>query len=179
MATFIDLDSLYANPNNPRIIKDHRYQKLCDNLRKYPNLMSMRPIVVESRKNRMILGGNMRHSGLKEIGYKKVPESWVKYADELTPEECQAFIILDNVGFGEWDYELLANDWSTEQLADWGVDLPRLDIDKEEDEKEPDNQVAQAKKTFKLEVFFADEEDQTTVFSYLAGKGYRCKIINS
>lgn len=179
MATQIRLDSLFSNPNNPRVIKDHKFDKLVDNIRRYPALLGVRPIVAESRKNPMILGGNMRFTALQHIGYVKIPESWVRYADELTPEECQAFIILDNVGFGEWDMEALANEWSADQLSDWGVDLPRLDTDMEEDEEQEDNTVSQAKKTYKLEVFFGDESDLTTVHSYLVNKGYRCKIVNS
>jgi hypothetical protein len=179
MATSIRLDKITPNPNNPRIINDHRLDKLCDNIRKYPKLLEVRPIVVESRRNPVILGGNMRHRALLEIGYTTIPESWVKYADELTPEERQAFIILDNVGFGEWDMEALANEWSSEQLSDWGVDLPRLDIEPEEHDKPEDNTVREPKKTYKLEVYFAGEDDLSSVHTYLVGKGYRCKIINS
>ncbi|WP_143056444.1 hypothetical protein [Chitinophaga sp. YR573] len=131
---------------------------------------------MESRRNPMILGGNMRHAGLIEIGYTEIPLAWIRYAEDLTPEEQQAFIILDNVGFGEWDMEALIKEWSSEQLSDWGVDMPVFD---QEELKEQDNTITEAKPTYKLEIIFSDEEDQKTVHSYLAAKGYRCKIINN
>lgn len=179
MATHIRLNSLFSNPNNPRVIKDHKFDKLVDNIRRYPALLAVRPIVVESRRNPMILGGNMRFAALQHIGYTKIPDSWVRYADELTPEECQAFIILDNVGFGEWDMDALANEWSAEQLSDWGVDLPRLDTDYDDEGEQDDNTVSQSNPTYKLEVSFEDEKDQKDIHSYLSKKGYQCKIINS
>ena len=85
-------------------------------------MMELRPIVVDA--DGMILGGNMRFKALKEIGYKDIPDEWVKRADELTDEEKQRFIIEDNVGFGEWDWETLSNEWDKEKLSDQGVDLP-------------------------------------------------------
>jgi hypothetical protein len=172
----IRITKILPNPNNPRIILGHKFQKLCDNIRRYPKLLELRPIVLESRKNPMILGGNMRHKALQDIGYTEIPLSWIRYAEDLTDEEKQAFIILDNVGFGEWDLDALANEWSTEQLSNWGVDLPVFD---EEKGKEEDNTVTEAKPIYKMEIFFNDKEDQKTVHAYLAGKGYQCNIINN
>lgn len=172
----IKISDIIPNPNNPRIIKDWRFDKLCDNIRKYPKLLTLRPIVVESRKNPVILGGNMRYKALGELGYKNIDESWIAYADELTPAERQAFIILDNAPFGEWDMEALANEWNAEQLADWGLDMPVFGDDVV---PKDDNSLVDAKPTYKLEIFFSDEEDQKKVHSYLVEKGYRCKIINS
>ena len=173
----IKLTDIFLNPNNPRVIKDWRFEKLCDNIRRFPKLLSLRPIVAESRKHPVILGGNMRYKALQAIGYEKIDPSWVKYADELTPEERQAFIILDNMDYGEWDYEALNIQWSFEQLADWGVEMPIFQ--EQEEEKEQDNAVSDAKPTYKLEIIFSDQEEQKKVHAYLADKGYRCKIINS
>jgi len=85
-------------------------------------MMELRPMVID--ENNIVLGGNMRLKALKELGFKEVPENWVKKASDLTPEETRRFIIADNVGFGEHDWEMLANEWDVEQLADWGLDIP-------------------------------------------------------
>ena len=86
-------------------------------------MMALRPIIVDAEG--MILGGNMRFKALKELGYKDVPEEWVKCADELTQDEKRRFIIEDNIPFGEWDWEIL-NEWDTEELKDWGLDMPQF-----------------------------------------------------
>lgn len=173
----VDLSKVYINPNNPRFIKDHRFEKLCDNIRQYPKFLEFRPIVVESRNNLMILGGNMRYRALLHIGYTEIDPAWIKYADELSETEKQAFIIIDNLDFGEWDYEALANEWSKEQLLDWGVDLPVKFEEKPEEKAK--KELSEAKKTYKLEIIFSDQNEQKRVYSYLIDKGYRCKTINS
>lgn len=170
----IQLGHLLPNPNNPRIIRDNKLQQLCNNIAKFPKLMAIRPIVVESRANPVIIGGNMRYRALIELGYTEIPAEWVRYADELTAEERQAFIILDNQPFGEWDYEALANEWSADQLKEWGLDMPLITIEDPpeglgEEETPP---------VFKLYVTFTKEEDQVRMYNYLSGKGYQCKIVN-
>ena len=92
-------------------------------------MMHLRPIVVDA--SGVILGGNMRLRALQDLGYKEIPDEWVKRADDLTEEEKQRFIIADNVGFGEWDFEQLANEWDAEQLSDWGLDFPVWETDKD------------------------------------------------
>lgn len=103
-------------------------------------MMSLRPIVVDSMG--MILGGNMRYRALQELGFKEIPDTWVKRAEELTAEEKRRFIIADNVGFGEWDWDELANNWDVEQLEEWGLDVPNFEDEvleaQEDDYKEPD-----------------------------------------
>lgn len=88
--------------------------------------MALRPIIVDA--NGIILGGNMRYKALLHLGYKEVPDEWVKRADDLTEEERRRFIISDNVGFGEWEWETVANEWDVEELADWGLDVPDFAI---------------------------------------------------
>lgn len=171
----IPIGQLLPNPNNPRVIRDAKFEKLCSNIAKYPKFLSLRPIIVESRLNQMILGGNMRYRVLCHLGYTEIPEDWVRYADELTPSERQAFIILDNEDFGEWDYEALANEWSTDQLQEWGLDVPSITIE-EPEEKEPEPK--DTKPVFKLEVTFSKEDDQIRIYNYLSGKGFDCKIVN-
>jgi len=121
------LSQIKANPNNPRLIKDERFAKLCKSIQDAPKFMALRPIIIDGEG--MILGGNMRYKALLHLGYKEVPDAWVKRADDLTEEERRRFIISDNVGFGEWEWETVANEWDVEELADWGLDVPGFDVD--------------------------------------------------
>lgn len=123
------LKDIRPNPNNPRIIRDERFVKLKNSIEQFPKMMHLRPIVVDA--SGVILGGNMRLRALQDLGYKEIPDEWVKRADDLTEEEKQRFIIADNVGFGEWDFEQLANEWDAEQLSDWGLDFPVWETDKD------------------------------------------------
>jgi hypothetical protein len=116
------LSALKANPNNPRVIRDARFEKLKNSIQEFPKMMKLRPIVVDNTS--MILGGNMRLRALQDLGYKEVPDEWVKQADELTEDEKRRFIIADNVGFGDWEWETLANEWDAGELEEWGLELP-------------------------------------------------------
>ena len=116
------LSELHINPDNPRIIKDDKFKKLVKSISEFPKMMELRPIVTD--EDSMILGGNMRFKALQELKYKDIPDDWVKKASELTEEEKQRFIIEDNVPFGEWDWETLANEWDQEQLIEWGLEIP-------------------------------------------------------
>jgi hypothetical protein len=122
----VKLSAIHINPNNPRLIKDDRFKKLCKSIEEFPKMMKLRPIIVDAEG--MILGGNMRFKALKELKYKEVPDGWVKRADELTTEEKQRFIIEDNVPFGEWDW-LTLEGWDKQQLAEWGLELPKFETD--------------------------------------------------
>lgn len=136
------LSDIKANPNNPRIIKDDKFKKLLKSLDEFPKMMALRPIIIN--KDNIVLGGNMRLKALKDLGYTEVPDEWVKRAEELTDEEARRFIIADNVGFGEHDWEMLANEWDTEELAEWGLegfpfdDATELEAE-EDDYQEPDD----------------------------------------
>jgi hypothetical protein len=114
------VSQIKSNPNNPRVIKDDRFRKLVKSIEEFPKMMELRPMVVNA--DNIVLGGNMRLKALKELGYKDIPDEWVKRADELTEDETRRFIIADNVGFGEHDWDLLANEWKSEELAEWGLD---------------------------------------------------------
>ena len=116
----IKITEIKTNPNNPRLIKDEKFAKLVKSINEFPKMMELRPLVVNA--DNVILGGNMRFKALKELGYTNIPKEWVKRADELTEDETRRFIIADNVGFGEHDWDLLANDWDTQELEDWGLD---------------------------------------------------------
>jgi hypothetical protein len=113
------LSEIKSNPNNPRIIKDDKFRKLVNSIQEFPKMLEIRPIVVNA--DMIVLGGNMRLKACKEAGLKEVP---VIFADDLTEDEQKQFIIKDNVGFGEWDWDMLANEWEPELLESWGLDVP-------------------------------------------------------
>lgn len=126
------LSQIKANPNNPRVIKNDKFKKLVNSIKEFPKMMKLRPMVING--DNVVLGGNMRLKALKELGYKEIPDEWVKRADELTEDEQRRFIIADNVGFGEHDWEMLANEWDVQELEDWGLDIPNFDIEDNESE---------------------------------------------
>ena len=121
------IEELRLNPNNPRFIKEDKYKKLLASIREFPEMLDLRPIVVDSEG--IVLGGNMRLRACKEAGLKEVP---VIYADQLTEEQKREFIIKDNVGFGEWDWDVLGNEWDLQALTDWGLDVGGFELDAEE-----------------------------------------------
>lgn len=135
------LSEIKPNPNNPRVLRDERFAKLKQSIQEFPKMMSLRPMVVDSEG--FILGGNMRYRALQDLGFKEIPDEWVKRADELTEEEKQRFIIADNVGFGEWDWDTLGNEWDIDELADWGLEIPGWHEEEaeaqEDDYEEPEN----------------------------------------
>jgi len=118
----VKIGLIKSNPNNPRIIKDEKFAKLVESIKSFPEMLKLRPIVVN--EDMVVLGGNMRLKACKEAGLKVVP---VIKASELSDEQQKEFIIKDNVGFGEWDWQMLANEWDTEQLNDWGLDIPNFE----------------------------------------------------
>ena len=127
------ISEIHLNPSNPRIIKDDKFKKLVQSIKDFPAMMELRPIVVN--QDMVILGGNMRLRACQEIGMKEIPDSWVKIADSLNEEEQRRFIIEDNVPFGEWDYDVLANEWGNEELSEWGMELiPAYDPENKEKE---------------------------------------------
>jgi DNA modification methylase len=115
----VPISQVIPNPTNPRIIKDDKFKKLTKSIQEFPEMLELRPIVVDS--NMVVLGGNMRLKACIAAGLKEVP---IIVADNLTEQQQAEFIIKDNVGFGEWDWDLLANQWDVEALEDWGLELP-------------------------------------------------------
>jgi len=129
----VKINSIKTNPKNPRLIKDDKFKKLVNSIKEFPQMLELRPIVVD--ENNIILGGNMRHKACIEAGLKEV---YIVQAKDLTELQKDEFIVKDNVGFGEWDWDILANEWDTEKLTDWGLDLP-LDLSVQELEAEEDD----------------------------------------
>jgi DNA modification methylase len=119
----VKLSEIKSNPNNPRIIKDDKFNKLVKSIKEFPKMLEIRPIVVN--QDMIVLGGNMRLKASKEAGLKEV---FIVKADDLTEEEQKQFIIKDNVGFGEWDWDMIANEWDADQIQEWGLDIPDFGI---------------------------------------------------
>lgn len=122
-ATNIPIGRLRANPTNPRVLRDDKFAKLKQSLQDFPDMLNKRPIVAvtDADGKFMVLGGNMRLRACQDLKMKEVP---VILADEWTEEQRREFIVKDNVGFGEWDWEQLANEWDAGQLSDWGLVVP-------------------------------------------------------
>jgi DNA modification methylase len=134
----VKISEVKPNPKNPRIIKDGKFQKLVKSIQEFPDMLNKRPLIVftDVDDKYVVLGGNMRLKALKELKHETVP---IIVADEWTEEQKNEFLIKDNVGFGEWDWDSLANEWDVEKLDDWGLDLP-VDLSVQEElEAEEDN----------------------------------------
>ena len=122
----VKLSEVKLNPNNPRLIKDEKFLKLVQSIKDFPEMLDIRPIVVN--KDMIILGGNMRYKACKEAGLKEVPI----IVTDLTEEQQREFLIKDNTSGGEWDFEMLANEWDVEQLEEWGLEVGGFDLDSDE-----------------------------------------------
>ena len=131
------LSQLKSNPNNPRVIKDDKFEKLKKSISEFPKMMSLRPIVVD--QNNIVLGGNMRLKALQSLGYKEIPDDWVKRASELTDDEKSRFIVSDNVGYGDWEYNILMTQFDVGELSEWGLDIPEFDNQKQENKEVVDD----------------------------------------
>ena len=119
------ITEIKLNPNNPRLIKDDKFKKLVQSIKDFPEMLDIRPIVVN--KDMIILGGNMRFRACKEAGIKEIPV----IITDLSEDKQREFLIKDNTSGGEWDWDMLANEWDTEELEAWGLDLPSFDIEDE------------------------------------------------
>ena len=136
----VKISEVKTNPKNPRLIKDDKFRKLVKSIQEFPEMLELRPIVVD--ENNIVLGGNMRLKACKEAGLKEV---YIVKAENLTELQKDEFIVKDNVGFGEWDWDMLANEWDTEKLDEWGLDLPVdlsvTELEAEEDDYEIPNEI--------------------------------------
>lgn len=119
----VKASQIKPNPNNPRLIKDDKFKKLVESLKSFPEMSDVRPVVVNTEM--IILGGNMRFKAMQEAGWKEIPVQIVDWPEEKQRE----FIIKDNVSGGEWDWEMIANEWDSTDLDNWGLDVPGFDVD--------------------------------------------------
>lgn len=127
----VKISKLKLNPSNPRFIRDDKYIKLKKSIEEFPEMLELREIIVD--ENYEILGGNMRFRAMKELGIK---ECIVKVATGLTDEKKREFIAKDNIGYGEWDWDILNNEWDVDLLESWGLDIPGVFENYEPENKE-------------------------------------------
>lgn len=165
----LKLSDVKLNPNNPRLIKDDKFKKLVQSIKDFPEMLELRPIVVN--KGMIILGGNMRYKACKEAGLKEIP---VIVADNLTPEQEREFLIKDNTSGGEWDWEILANEWDSEELKAWGLDVPSFDINNETEQKDLSSTI---ENLYRIEIICKDEEHQEKTYNKLIEQGYECRLL--
>ena len=118
----IELSNLTPNPDNPRDIEKDKFAKLCESIKRDPKFMELLPIIIDN--DNIIIAGNMRFRALQSLEYKSIPETWIKKADKLTEQERRRFIVIDNLEFGYFDFDVLTSHYSNEELDEWGFDLP-------------------------------------------------------
>ena len=167
----VKISEVKPNPKNPRLIKDDKFKKLVKSIQEFPDMLNKRPIIVftDVDGKYVVLGGNMRLKALKELNYKEIP---IILADEWTEEQKAEFLIKDNVGFGEWDWDILANEWDADKLDEWGLDVP---IFKEHEEIEPSGYDLTQK--WFLNIEFENEQDCEKWYNSLIEEGLICKIV--
>ncbi len=194
----IKLSAIKPNENNPRYITEEKFEKLVNSIIMFPKMMQLRPMVI---KDNVLLGGNMRRKAIEEIANRmrngnltekqhgsllqnaavfdlvkvgEIPADWVANADDLTEQQQQEFIVKDNVGFGSWDWDALANEWDAGELAEWGLDLPGMEEEAEEREVDISDNLQER---FVLEVECEFEKELEILFNEMKNKGYKCKIL--
>ncbi|MFY7938788.1 MAG: ParB N-terminal domain-containing protein [Flavobacterium sp.] len=171
----VKISEIKTNPNNPRVIKDDKFQKLVQSIKDFPEMLDIRPIVVN--KDMIVLGGNMRLKACKEAGLKEV--SIIK-AEQLTEEQQREFIIKDNVGYGEWDWEMIANQWDTDELNEWSLDIPNFNTAKDLDysildeadiSEQLEGMASNVKKAIQIEFEFEHYEEASELVKFWREQG--------
>ena len=161
----MNIKQIKTNTNNPRIIKGDKFKKLVQSIKDFPEMLKLRPIVID--EDNIVLGGNMRLRACTEAGLTDVP---VKIAKGLTEEQKKEFIVKDNVGFGEWDWDILANEWDNVLLKDWGMDVWQPDEEIELDDFfEEDTSDKTVSNKIVLEYNDKDYEQVTAKLNHLSG----------
>ena len=180
----IKISQIKGNPNNPRIIKDKKFEKLCQSIRELPQMLNIRPIIVN--QDMVILGGNMRFKAAKHIGMKILPVAIYTEQDHLETdsykkfnrtyeESCQEIVIKDNVSFGEWDWDVLGNEWDGTNLGDWGLDVWQPEEEYvPKDFKDISDKITDV---FKIEIELDSENELEMMYNELTKTGYKCRIL--
>ena len=168
----VKIGKIKNNPNNPRLIKDDKFKKLVKSIKEFPEMLEIRPIVVD--KDNIVLGGNMRLRACQEAGLKEVH---ILQADKLTEKQQREFIIKDNVGFGEWDWDDIANNWDADEIEDWGFDVWLMpdetdyDLLNDEDlESELDSMRSEVKKAICIEFDLIDYDQAKDLVNFYKSK---------
>jgi len=170
----VKISEIKQNPDNPRVIQDHKFHDLVQSIKNFPQMLDLRPIVVNS--DMIVLGGNMRLKACKKAGLKEVP---VIIAGELSEEQQREFIIKDNVPFGEWDWNVLAEKWETESLVEWGLDVftgdnEELDysiLENEEVDADLEEMTNQVRKAIMIEFSLDDYQTAFDLIKHFREKG--------
>ena len=155
---YVPISEVIPNKTNPRFIKDDKFKKLVQSIKDFPQMLELRPIVVDSEM--VVLGGNMRLKACQAAGLVEVP---IIVAENLTLNQRQEFIIKDNVGFGEWDWDILANEWDALDLENWGLDLPGGEIEEK-------------KESYRIEILLETMEQREEVYNELLSNGFNVKV---
>jgi len=166
----IAIGKIKSNKDNPRIIKDDKFKKLVASIKEFPKMLEIRPIVVNDEM--VVLGGNMRLKACIEAGLKKVH---IIKASELTEDEQERFIVADNVGFGEWDWDKIANEWDSVKVENWGLDVW---VEKETVDIKKDVEGFETSTLWFLNIQMGSEETCAKLFDELKGRGFEVKIVN-
>lgn len=174
----VKIETIKNNPNNPRVIKDDKFKKLVKSIKEFPEMLNIRPIVIDEQN--YVLGGNMRLKACNDAGIKDIPV--IKVTD-LTEEQKKQFIIKDNSNYGQWDWEVLQTEWDLSNLEDWGLDLadfPTTDInDDDNDNDDNDDEVDTSnfiQKWF-LNIELTNEKECQQWYEKLKKEGLNCKIV--
>jgi ParB-like chromosome segregation protein Spo0J len=146
----LNIAAIKPNEENPRFITDAKFKKLVKSIKDFPEMLEVRPLVID--EDNIVLGGNMRLKALKAAGVFEIP---VKRVVGWTEQQKKEFIIKDNIGYGEWDWDIIANEWNSEQLTDWGLDVPDFAVEPEFDELTEDFE----KTEFSIKITFKTIED--------------------
>lgn len=170
----IKVAKLKANPSNPRVLRDDKFEKLKRSITDFPDMLNYRAIVAvtDTDGKYMVLGGNMRLRALQDLKVKEVP---VMLADHWTEEQRREFIIKDNVGFGEWNWSALANEWDAVELAEWGLDAPDFDVP--ETPSEERDLSGELKETFEVIISCKDENHQQQVYNKMIADGHDVRVL--
>lgn len=166
MAQKVDIKKLKENEENPRYINKKKFQKLVDSIKEFPEMLEQRPIIVD--ENYFVLGGNMRLKACQKAGIKKV---WISQVDGWTIDQKREFIIKDNVGFGEWDWDILGNDYNFNELEKWGMEV---DFANEEDESK---ETLEDEKKFFISIEFETESECAEWYDKLRKENLNIKIV--
>lgn len=166
---WMKISDVKTNLNNPRVIKDDKFKKLVKSIEEFPQMLQIRPIVID--KDNFVLGGNMRLKACMSAGLKEIP---ILRADNLTTEQQSEFIIKDNASFGEWDWDVLANEWDVDDLGEWGVLVPNYSSEEQKNTKDISFQI---ETDYKLEIELSNEKDQSELFEELTKRGYKCRVL--
>lgn len=171
------LNKIKENKKNPRKINKEKLEKLKKSIKNFSKMLELRPIIID--ENNIILGGNMRLKALKELGYKEIPDKWVKKENELSKEEKNEFIIKDNIGYGDWDFNDLNLNWDINLLDDWGLEIDNDDNgdNGDNDDNYNDNRINLFDKII-LEVSLDNEEELKKLYNELVERNFICKILS-